>query len=1097
MTNPDVLPDRADREAARFVFDRNIIVEAGAGTGKTTLLIERLSFWLLAVPDADAGGVVALTFTEKAAAEIKIRLAARLRKAAELFSGPREELLKDRFCAELADRVAAADTPAGRKKIADRARTALDALERAQLGTIHSFASHILRLFPVEAGIDPQSRIDDGEAAKDFFLRLWQGWLDVELGENAPRKTGWKRALARVSVEDLRKLAEALCRPEMNGYEPLACRAEFVGFCGRSAGLARELAAKYAPKKARKLETALLECAGAFDEFARAFETGDYSASRPPLDCDMPAKPKEWLDEDYAAARPLVGFMRTAALDSHKTVLECVELLRPFVTLYRDRYSHERLLSFNELLVRARDLLKTNFAARSRLKKEYRAILIDEFQDTDPLQGEMLLYLAEDDGGCAASWRELRLKPGKLFVVGDPKQSIYRFRGADMKAYDLFTGLMTAQNALLCRLKTNFRSTPALIGAVNHFTGPVMRREENIQPEYIGINPPPGRTGGTPPHAVLVAGEDGGRISAAESRERQAGLIAGWIRENAGSLELEPGRIMRLKDVAVLLRSAGSLGALLDAFRRAGVGYVVEEKRFFYATQEITDLLNLLAALDNPGDTIALAGLLRSPLAGLSDRELYELRCRGRLDYRLPAPVAAAELFFEKLRAWRVYAGELPSRRFIDTVLRESRAAELLSLAYGGEQTALNVLKFAEIFACAGERSGLGPGAFVRRAADYVAEKTGEGESPLADERLDAVNIMTMHKAKGLEFPVVIIPNISGSTGGGNDRPALLADYTAGLAGLRIGRYADFGMAYLEEREQLHSQAEEVRVFYVALTRARNLLMLFGTDSRFCHHGKFPAGSVAKLLEIGDETVFSGLAGAFLSVERSGCADSEPALCAKNAGLPATRAQDCAAWRALNAAREEQFGNFAGRRLFTSPTGQAKERDFGAEDDDAPQRRELAVLTGSICHKALELHDFRGEITPAETRAAAGYFVTGYPAGLIDAAAKNAAAILAGFAGSAAYGEIARARILGREVPFYYDAGAGVVMRGVMDVVAETDGAVVVYDYKSDAVAPGGEPARALEYEAQKAAYLEITGRLYPAGKSVFKLVFLRTGVIV
>ncbi|MFA6584821.1 MAG: 3'-5' exonuclease, partial [Elusimicrobiaceae bacterium] len=836
-----------------------------------------------------------------------------------------------------------------------------------------------------------------------------------------------------------------------------------------------------------------------FEQLAQAFSASVFTGG-PELVFSQVSCPKQWSDEDFAAAKKLLSFAKKCGAQSCRVAYGAVDLLKPFTELYALKYRDERILSFDELLVRARDLLKTSARARNRLKKEYRAILIDEFQDTDPVQGELLLYLAEEDGSFAPSWDKLKLAPGKLFVVGDPKQSIYRFRGADMKAYDLFTGLMEKQGAVRCWLKTNFRSTGRLINAVNFFTGAVMVREETVQPTYVPIEPPPGGKEGSAPEIFLVSGDnpDAGHISAVDSRDCQAELIARWIKENAGRLELAPGRKLRLRDMAVLFRSAGSLGVYLEAFKRHSISYVVEEKRFFYSTQEICDLLNLLRVLACPEDKISLAGLLRSPLCGMTDMELCELKGVSGFDYQLPVPAGfkKAENFFRLLRQWRDDCARMQSGRFIEKVIAESRAVELLALAYGGEQTALNVRKFAEIFTAAGEREGMSLAAFLKRARNYVSEKTGEGESPMADELLDAVNVMTMHKAKGLEFPVVLLPNVSGSSrASAADKPVCLFDGTASVAGVRAGRYADFGMALLEDSEARHCEAEEARVFYVAFTRAKDLLLLFGTDRDFNFRKSFPKGSMARMIESAQESVFRGNGGEHLKVLRNKIIPPENMVFKPS--VPAgvlCPVSDCESWRRSFEKRRARFERLRGGKAFTSPTALENERDFILRDEeDAVPSADLARLTGNICHKTLELHDFNAAFTENEVLRAAALFAAQYPHGLLERAAAESGEILFAFSRSSSYREISGLKILGREIPFFYEMPDGVIMHGVIDLAAENGDELVVCDYKTDRVPAGTEPEHASRYLPQKEAYTEILARLYPGRRVKFKMVFLRS----
>ncbi|MEQ1919945.1 MAG: 3'-5' exonuclease, partial [Elusimicrobiota bacterium] len=392
---------------------------------------------------------------------------------------------------------------------------------------------------------------------------------------------------------------------------------------------------------------------------------------------------------------------------------------------------------------------------REELKRRFAAILVDEFQDTDPLQGELLLYLSEAPGRSSSSWREVVPAPGRLFVVGDPKQSIYRFRGADIAAYEGFIARLHAGGALACDLTANFRSVPGVVGPVNDVFSRVMRAEAGVQPGYKGILPAKPEKAGSGVRIVAVI-DPAGEADAAACQRTEAAWVAGRILS-------EPSR--PLKEFAVLLRSSSALPAFLDAFKRAGIPYAVEIERHFYGAPEVSDLLNLLRALDDPDDRIAVSGLLRSPLAALSDDGLLSLARADALDYRKDPPVRslpederrAAARLFEGLRSLRARAGRAPLGELVAAALSETRLPELAARAYHGQQTVSNLLKLQRMAAEASESRGATLKDFVAEVQESARESRREGESPLADERLEAVRIMSVHKSKGLEFPVVFV----------------------------------------------------------------------------------------------------------------------------------------------------------------------------------------------------------------------------------------------------------------------------------------------------------------------------------------------------
>ena len=397
------IPDSATRERAATATDRNIVVTAGAGTGKTTLLVKRLLYLLLrrSAP-LTIDRIVGLTFTNKAANELKLRLRTELRK-------------------EAANELAA---------------KALAGLEKSQIGTIHSFAAHLLRLFPVESGIDPLFQQDDGPLFKDFFNQQWMLWLDRELGPAGTRQEVWRAALNVASLEDLNTLASHLAGElvpldrNLLTDEP-SMSLTITDWLTDLFKIATALRQAY--PKSNTLER-MLDAAVAC--LKRMADGGGHEEDRRVPERDVPGITTTWSKEEYTRAKSIVQIVQSLARVQEEPLRPVLQLLAPFALECRTKFVQRGYISFDGLLARARNLLRDHPSIRRDLKHQFHAILVDEFQDTDPAQYELILYLAEAPGHEARDWREVRLEPGKLFIVGDPKQSIYAFRRADMEAYD-------------------------------------------------------------------------------------------------------------------------------------------------------------------------------------------------------------------------------------------------------------------------------------------------------------------------------------------------------------------------------------------------------------------------------------------------------------------------------------------------------------------------------------------------------------------------------------------------------------------------------------------------------------------------------------
>ena len=1079
------LADAQDRDFASFSLDSNVIVEAGAGTGKTRILVDRFCFRLLAKDDG-IDTFVALTFTEKAAAELKIRLSGVLSAIAAGRAEPGSH------AAWLLEKLRAAFPSAG-KSFEARARTALVALDRAQIGTIHSFASHLLRLYPLEAAVDPAFEVDEGSVFDELFDAELDKWLEEELRLDSPRAADWETLLHETELEHIRLLAWNLCLEKTEAAGQGSSRAA-ADFCLRAGGEAETLLARVgaAPKKPRKIELELAKAARALAAFGEG--GGKAAPLREEIDTKI-SKVSGWDDASFAQAKKLVQLAAGVCSSGSGMTELGVKLLRPFAARFRQAYAAKGAVSFDGLLVRARNLLRDNREVRESLKRKYLAVFIDEFQDTDPLQGELLLYLCETPGGAADNWREIKLQAGKLFVVGDPKQSIYRFRGADMGAYGQFTALMEKQGARKCFLISNFRSSPGIINAVNAASGSIIAEREGLQPAYVPIKSAICEEGAAqdcgPSVSLLLYSPsgDGKKVKVGDSRRAQSAELARRI------LALVSGRAdaLRFRDIAVLVRSAAPLAHIIEAFRKADIPYVVEEDRYFYGTQEVSDLLCLLRALSEPGNETAVAGVLRSPLCPLDDAELYRLRRAGGFDYLKAPPKGFEKLeaFFTLLKTLHEAAGKLPLGAFVRRVVLRTNCAELLSTAYNGAQTLANVDKFTAIAAAFGERGAGGLEVFLAQAGRYMEEKRGEGESPLADESLDAVRIMTVHKAKGLEFPAVFLPDICAATGGGSQKPLLLQDWSLGLCGLRMGKHCDSAMPVLEFRGAEHQAEEEKRIFYVALTRAKRSLTLLGgpkpgKDSFAAHlkmAGLWPAEGEKGDAQVGTVLSVEYIDGKIMAGGRRG---------GKAKAAHQFIEQDCKNWALAWRERDRAFALAHEGGKVSATAIIEKEREALSPDRQEPQE---ARLLGLVCHKALERHAFGGAFSEEEIELAV--LAIAFEEEFSDTGRIKEAAgqILRKFAASPAYAEISRGKILARELSFSFmektEAGAPLITRGVMDLVLEENGVIKILDYKT----AGAQALSGGRYEAQKVLYLKAAAKIYPGKKYGFSFVSLTDGV--
>ncbi|MDH5741583.1 MAG: UvrD-helicase domain-containing protein, partial [Nitrospira sp.] len=630
MSNELLIPDRMARQSAETTFDRNVVVVAGAGTGKTTLLVNRLVHLLMKEPHPVLiTQVVALTFTNKAATEMKVRLRERL----TVLAHPQGDSMRTSdggavSMSDLQERYGLSNDA-----IAARAQAALQELEKAQIGTLHSFAAHLLRLHPLESGVDPDFKEDDGLRFEEQFTAAWDCWLDQELSRAGQHHPLWRSALSSTTLDAVRSLAWSLCS-ELVDLDTLqqqlaspAVSPAVSDWMLHMSTRAEQLLSEHDRPKRRKVEQMLAAAAAVTRLVADKGLAGQQ---------DVTTEEREWLDKDLGSAvagwdksefREAAGLIETGQqllTVDHAFLNDLLQLLIPLVRNIRETFVRQGWLSFDGLLARARALLIEHPSVRERIKREYRALLVDEFQDTDPTQYEIILAVSERLGSQANRWQEMALEPGKLFIVGDPKQSIYAFRRADIEAFDRVVEKVTNEGGNAETLTTNFRSDGAVLEPVNETFDRLFERRPLVQPANVRLEVRPQRKPSSiePGVRLCVTTPDGDddMFDADGATRAESEVLARWLSEDVLSRPtVKPGH------VALLFRKLTQADAYLDALRRHDIPYVIEGEKHFYRRQEVIDLVNLLRVLDHPHDEIALTGLLRSPLGGLTDRELYDL----------------------------------------------------------------------------------------------------------------------------------------------------------------------------------------------------------------------------------------------------------------------------------------------------------------------------------------------------------------------------------------------------------------------------------------------------------------------------------------
>ncbi|RPH79019.1 MAG: hypothetical protein EHM80_08875, partial [Nitrospiraceae bacterium] len=841
MTNVFPLADAQDRFLAETTWDRNVVVIAGAGTGKTTILVNRILNLLMREPGPLAiTEIVALTFTNKAATEMKQRLRAQLLRLTE----QTDELIvtfKTRYHLSA-------------EQVGERARTALEQMDKAQIGTVHSFAAHLLRLYPLESEIDPSFQEDDGSRFKELFHSCWDRWLDDELGLTGGQHDRWRRVLAGTTLEDLQQLTMALAGDFVDLEElERQCRSLFLNGALREwvttvHGRAATLLAVQDRSKRRKAEQML---AAAVQLLALLLEHGVPGLTRLSLDertileKDLGKAPAGWDETAFQEAVSIIDLAQQLLIVDQSYVQEVVTLVRPFVQQVRQGFLTSGWITFDGLLARAKTLLRDQPAVRARIKQTYRAILVDEFQDTDPVQYEMILYLGERAGSHQIAWQDVDLEPGKLFIVGDPKQSIYAFRRADIEAFERVVKKIRTGGGAVYSLVTNFRSDKAVLEVVNHIFDQLFQPTEHIQPANEPLAARPQREPEVSVSGVqlrlVTSGEDDEEFDMQAATRAEAEALARWLKEELLSGTTITGHdrrdvLLQAGHIALIFRKLTQAQVYLDALRRYDIAYITDGEKHFYRRQEIIDLVNLLRVIDNPHDTVALVGILRSPLGGVTDRDLLVFQQIGALDYqkgdRLTAwshPQAGiVKRLYECLVELHRLAPLRPVPAAIDLIFDQLPILELAAGSLHGEQAVANLRKIREMAEALTDRPHLTLTGFVDLMMTRVSEQPDEAESALAEASLDAVRVLTIHKAKGLEFPVVILPGLHQGAKSPRKGPSIQYDWSSRCYSLQMGGRANLGAVLVNMKMSVRERAEQRRLLYVGMTRARDLLVLSG-----------------------------------------------------------------------------------------------------------------------------------------------------------------------------------------------------------------------------------------------------------------------------
>jgi len=846
------LADQLARNRIRDELSTSLVVEAAAGTGKTSALIGRIRAGVVS-GKLSLARMVAVTFTEFAAGELKLRLRTDLEQAA-----------KDPETTELELK---------------RLRQAVEELEEARIGTIHSFCSDLLREHPVEAGIDPLFEVAPDDRSAPLFDLAFERWFEEQLSGPGEAVRRILRRLPRKEWSGKRTGTLAR-RPRDNGPKrllraaawALACERDFATPWKRFHGFDRngeidwlvtemyelaELADKGNPEQ--WLTRSLIFIKHFVAEITRLETLGesrDYDGIEARLFGLLPA----WKQKNYRAYYSRDDFPKDEVIrrrDEFKAKVEAFinhagadlaprlrDELWPMIEEFERLKERAGYVDFLDLLLRARNLIRDNHEVRKELQQRYSHVFVDEFQDTDPLQAEILMLLAADRPD-EPDWRRTKPAPGKLFIVGDPKQSIYRFRRADVALYQEVKRQVIDSGGALVELNVSFRSAPEIQEAVNAAFAPVMADESLTQAQYVPLLPFKEKLAAQPAVVALPASQPYGNFGKTvdwkieEALPKDVAAFVDWLTNESGwtVTEREHPDIrvpVEPRHVCLLFRrlkhySKDVTRPYVQALEAHRIPHLLVGGSSFHSREEIEAVRNALTAIEWPDDELAVFATLRGALFAFTDAQLLSYRTRasilhpfGKPPENLPESLSEIADVLKVLRDLHRERNNRPVAETIAALLAVTRAHAGFANWPTGEQALANIMRLSDM-ARRAERNGL---ISFRGFVDWLdeqAEYGDAGDAPIMEEGVDGVRIMTVHKAKGLEFPVVLLVDVTAKD---SREPAKWVDQASGLSVMRLAGCTPIEVQEHADEEQRIEKEEAARILYVAATRARDLLVV-------------------------------------------------------------------------------------------------------------------------------------------------------------------------------------------------------------------------------------------------------------------------------
>lgn len=1024
-----------EQQAAAIDARGQVFVSAGAGTGKTTVLVERFAE-AVCERGIDVESMLVITYTERAAGELRGRIRVRLHEL-------------------------------GRHDLAR-------ALDGAWISTIHGFCMRLLKAHPFAAGLDPRFRVLDDSQGRVVRGEAFEEALNEFCAGDDPERL---QLLATYGASGLRRMLTTV-------YETLRSAGRDLQLeLGERAGLAERLAELAEAARALAADPDANDAARA--AATQALVLAEEEPPRPERLLDLSGlRARQERAATYEEARKAV---EQAALDElalrDRELLH--ELLHGFAAAYAAAKDRESALDFEDLQLRARDLLRDDESLREREQLRFRSIMVDEFQDTNRLQCELVDLLTGPDT--------------ERFFVGDEFQSIYGFRHADVQVFRE----RRAEADTLLPLTRNYRSRPEVLSVVNHLFGAEFG--EDFQPlAASGEFPDP--VFGTPVE-LLVTDKAAYAGSGVHWRRAEAQHVARRVQELVDTGAATAGEI-------VLLFAAGTDAEWYEEeLRKAGLATYRATGRGYFGQQQVVDLLSYLRLLQNRYDDEAFLSVLASPFVGVSNDTLLLIRRAARgpiftgIERSLPPDLDERDVrllraFKQRYDRLAEAAGRLSLERLCERIVADHDYDLAVLAQWDGRRRYANLRKLARLARSYEELRGPDIEGFVHFVEEQEAVGAAERDAVSEEEGADAVRLLTIHGAKGLEFKVVVVADA------GRDRNAPSADeilcLTDGRFGFRVAdpvtgkRHGVLGYESVKDARAAEDEAERLRLYYVAMTRAIDRLIVSGSiDSARKADERTPIGWVLGRLDCVAE--LEAATEAPIELERDGArvlvrVDRMPCVSETQGISPAHREEEEEGQLALFSPESAPLPPLAPvlapiqalpepplhdvRRLSYSALALFErcsyryyaERVAGMSPADAHgtvagQTGLAATEIGDAVHRLLELVDLRAPVAPDLEQVRSWY-----PA-VTDPEMARIAAFVATYCDSALARRIATLADARPERPFAFEHD-GVLLHGRLDVLQREGTRALVLDYKTNTLAEGTpEEIVDADYRLQRLVY--------------------------